>query len=391
MAGISTTQSFADGDTVTAAKLNNIIANAYIDDDAVTTAKIDNNAVELAQMANNSVDTDQLVNDAVQNSKLETMAAKTVKANATNATANPTDVAVAANELLVGTTNSINAVSFSDDLALDNADSTASKITAAPGLINGKSTVAAATDVHDDDDRLLICDADGVSSSVASLKQIAPKKLIQSLPATTAGTGVLRVASGAAVTDPYNATVVEDALTPTQAINCPIFAKAVLEATTTLDGDASTTNSPLNINSVYNFGTQLTSGTLTSSTTYYIYKYASGDDFTNVGAASNATGVNFTATSTTPATWSNGSIIIAAPLVASQGVINVVFSDALPHNRYMVMATANYDNSTGSIWENTANFKAESKTTSGFTIKIGSYDSGQGALRNPRNLQIIVF
>jgi hypothetical protein len=69
MAGLSTTQSFADGDTVTAAKLNNIIANASIDDDAVTTAKIADDAVTLAQMANNSVDTAELVDDAVYWSK----------------------------------------------------------------------------------------------------------------------------------------------------------------------------------------------------------------------------------------------------------------------------------------------------------------------------------
>ena len=40
MAGLTTTQTFSDGDTVTAAKLNNIVGNASIDADAVTTAKI---------------------------------------------------------------------------------------------------------------------------------------------------------------------------------------------------------------------------------------------------------------------------------------------------------------------------------------------------------------
>jgi len=158
MAGITTTQTFSDGDTVTAAKLNNIVANASIDNDAVTTAKIDDNAVTLAKMANASVDTAELVDDAVQNSKLEEMGARTVKANATNATANPTDVAVGGNKLIVGTTNSINAVSFADDLALDNADSTATKIIAAPSLINGKSTVAASNL-----DELLLYDQDATS------------------------------------------------------------------------------------------------------------------------------------------------------------------------------------------------------------------------------------
>lgn len=191
MAGLSTTQSFADGDTVTAAKLNNIIANASIDDDAVTTAKIADDAVTLAQMANNSVDTAELVDDAVQNSKLETMAAKTVKANATNATANPTDVAVATSELLAGTSNSLNAVSFTADLEMTNSsdvvvtDNTAAKVRVAPTLIGGKSSVTA-----DSSDELLIKDAtDG------ALKRATAQSVVQSQVATTGTSGVVRVSS----------------------------------------------------------------------------------------------------------------------------------------------------------------------------------------------------
>ncbi len=191
MAGLSTTQSFADGDTVTAAKLNNIIANASIDDDAVTTAKIDDNAVTLAQMANNSVDTAELVDDAVQNSKLEEMAAKTVKANATNATANPTDVAVAANKLLVGTSNSINAVSFTDDLELDASDSAATKIKAAATLIGGKSSVTA-----NSSDELLV-----KSASDGALKRATAQSVVQSQVATTSTSGVVRVSSASKLID----------------------------------------------------------------------------------------------------------------------------------------------------------------------------------------------
>ena len=138
MAGLTTTQTFSDGDTVTAAKLNNIVSNCSIDANAVTTAKILNANVTLPKMATGSVDTDQLVNDAVQNSKLNDMAAKTVKANATNGAANPTDVPVAANKLLAGTSDSINAVSFATDLELDAADSAAADIRAADTLIHGK-------------------------------------------------------------------------------------------------------------------------------------------------------------------------------------------------------------------------------------------------------------
>jgi hypothetical protein len=237
MAGLSTTQSFADGDTVTAAKLNNIIANASIDDDAVTTAKIDDNAVTLAQMANNSVDTAELVDDAVQNSKLETMAAKTVKANATNATANPTDVAVAANKLLAGTSNSINAVSFTDDLELDASDSAATKIKAAATLIGGKSSVTA-----DSSDELLIKDAtDG------ALKRATAQSVVQSQVATTGTSGVVRVSSASKLIDVSSALTADVVGITTAA---PMLAKAFVEFTSDNSDGAQTITNSFNLTSV---------------------------------------------------------------------------------------------------------------------------------------------
>lgn len=53
--------------------------------------------------------------------------------------------------------------------------------------------------------------------------------------------------------------------------------------------------------------TILTSGTLQYGKRYRIDNYVSGDDFTNVGASSNATGIVFVATGTTPTNWTNGS------------------------------------------------------------------------------------
>jgi|GEM_PF-4450783 len=58
-------------------------------------------------------------------------------------------------------------------------------------------------------------------------------------------------------------------------------------------------------------GDTQTSGTLTIGKYYRIKTYVAGDDFTNVGAASNATGVEFLATGTTPTTYTNGSTIEA--------------------------------------------------------------------------------
>jgi hypothetical protein len=51
-------------------------------------------------------------------------------------------------------------------------------------------------------------------------------------------------------------------------------------------------------------------GLLTIGNQYVIISYEAGDDFTNVGAASNAVGVEFTATGTTPTDWSNGSLLV---------------------------------------------------------------------------------
>lgn len=53
----------------------------------------------------------------------------------------------------------------------------------------------------------------------------------------------------------------------------------------------------------------LTSGTITSGKRFKIITFLAGDDFTNVGAASNATGVIFTATGTTPTTWTHSSVL----------------------------------------------------------------------------------
>lgn len=53
--------------------------------------------------------------------------------------------------------------------------------------------------------------------------------------------------------------------------------------------------------------TPQTSGTLTIGQRYLISAFNAGDNFTNVGAPSNAAGVEFVASGTTPTTWTNGS------------------------------------------------------------------------------------
>ena len=214
MAGITTTQTFSDGDTVTAAKLNNIISNASIDADVVTTAKILDANVTLAKMATASVDTGQLVDDAVQNSKLEDMGARTVKANAPNASVNPTDVSVGGGKLLAGTTDSINAVTFTSDLEMDATDSAATLIRAAASLVGGKSSVTAAAT-----DEILIKDAtDG------ALKKVTAKTVVQSFDATTSESGAVSLATAAEIIDPTTIVAAADAVGA--AVGAPMLAKA---------------------------------------------------------------------------------------------------------------------------------------------------------------------
>jgi len=61
--------------------------------------------------------------------------------------------------------------------------------------------------------------------------------------------------------------------------------------------------------------TSATSGFLITGRAYRILTYVATDDFTNVGAGSNASGVVFTATGTTPTNWTNGSTVQTAELI----------------------------------------------------------------------------
>ena len=243
MAGLTTTQTFSDGDTVTAAKLNNIVSNASIDANAVTTAKILDANVTLAKMATLSVDTGQLVNDAVQNSKLNDMAAKTVKANATNGAANPTDVPIVTSQLLAGTSDSINAVSFTTDLEMVDSsdviatDNTAAKIQVAATLIGGKASVTA-----DELDEILI-----KAATDGALKRATVKSAVQSQVATTVATGVCELATATKLIDPSSA-VAEDVISAST--GAPMLAKAWVEFTSSGSDIEQTITNSFNITSL---------------------------------------------------------------------------------------------------------------------------------------------
>jgi hypothetical protein len=118
MAGLTTTQTFSDGDTVTAAKLNNIISNCTIDDDAVVTAKINDGDVTLAKMDTDSVDTGQLVDLAVSNVKLTGMTRGTVKVGDSSGAASDLD-AKTDNAFLSGDGTDIKSKTFDSAVAGD--------------------------------------------------------------------------------------------------------------------------------------------------------------------------------------------------------------------------------------------------------------------------------
>lgn len=67
-----------------------------------------------------------------------------------------------------------------------------------------------------------------------------------------------------------------------------------------------------------------TSGALIVGYLYRIDDIKAGDSFTNVGASSNANGVKFIATGTTPTTWTNGSTL--SILVSMRQAMDALFS-----------------------------------------------------------------
>lgn len=79
---------------------------------------------------------------------------------------------------------------------------------------------------------------------------------------------------------------------------------------------------------ITNNSASLTSGALTTGATYYIRTYNSDDDFTNVGASSNAAGVTFRATGTTPTHWAHSSALgLWSRAVVGQYCVALEYSD----------------------------------------------------------------
>ena len=385
---------FTTGDTVTAGALNNLVDNATVTAGSIGSAELAANSVtadKISTVSPQPVTTNTIRDNAIDNSKLNNMGSQTVKLNATNGSADPQDLGMigggtnGSSKILMGTNNSLSVLTATqfkmvDASGVDAFDSTASKLQLNTTAISDWDTVALATDVDDDADRLLLWDYDPLE-----LKQISPKKLIQSLPATTSATGVVKIATGTELSDPFDSShSTELALSPKGTINCPIFAKAWATISTDLASTAATGNTSLD--SSFNIGTEQLSGVLVSGTTYKIIEFIAGDNFTNIGGT-NVTGNQFEASGTTPTTWTNSSRLVPVPKLSAQGVIPFTFSVSPPTSNYMVMVTCAYGNLTSDT-VGTARVIVSSATTGGFTLNFYDYAAG---VRTPRSVQIVVF
>ena len=210
-------ETFATGNTVTAAKLNNLVDNATVTAGSIGSTELANAAVTADKISTASpqpVTTGTIRNNAVDNTKLEDMGSQTVKVRSTNSTGDPSNLPMigggsdGSSKLLVGTSDSINAV-VADEFKLVNSsdanvtNNTAAKLRLHTTAITGQTDLTSGS-LDMDNDRLLIFD-----ESPAGLAKVSPKKLIQSLPALTTTSGVVRLATNERAINPSTAGTVD--------------------------------------------------------------------------------------------------------------------------------------------------------------------------------------
>ncbi len=323
---------FATGNTVTAASLNNLVDNATVTAGSIGSAQLGANAVTNGKIiasatGSEPVTTGTIRDNAISNAKLAQMAAKTVKANATNGAADSTDVPVAVSELLAGTATTINALSFTTDLEMVDSsdvvktDNTAAKIRVAANLIGGKASVTA-----DELDEILIKDAtDG------ALKRATVKTAVQSQVASTAENGACKLATAAELIDSSGADA-NDVISA--ATGSPMLAKAWCSFTTNVASfDTAWASVPGAAQSVV------------SASTFNI-----------------AAGIH----------TKDGSTSVGGVQQTDLGVFKVTFTTAMPNTNYIVVGNGWYSNySTGSASVGTM----VSKNLADFTFSTAGFHS----------------
>ena len=249
-------ETFATGNTVTAAKLNNLVDNATVTAGSIGSTELATNAVTADKISTASpqpVTTGTIRNNAVDNTKLEDMGSQTVKVRALNSTGDPSNLAMigggsdGSSKLLVGTSDSINAV-VADEFKLVNSsdanvtNNTAAKLRLHTTAITGQTDLTSGS-LDMDNDRLLIFD-----ESPTKLAKVSPKKLIQSLPALTTTSGVVRLATAARAINPTTAgTDDADVLTVNQ--SSAMLIKAFAHITTDSSNNVTIEN-PFNISGI---------------------------------------------------------------------------------------------------------------------------------------------
>ena len=237
---------FTTGDTVTAGSLNNLVDNATVTAGSISSTELGADSVingKIIDSATGSepVTTGTVRDNAISNAKLAQMASQTVKVNKTMGAADPAEVEVAANKLLVGTSDSLKAVTFATDLVLDAADDAATKISISKEAINSQGTDLTTLDA--DNDRLLIYDA----TASGSLAKTSPKRIVQSQAASTTASGACALATSAELIDPSGADA-NDVISA--ATGAPMLAKAWVEFTSTGSDVAQTITNSFNITSL---------------------------------------------------------------------------------------------------------------------------------------------
>ena len=180
---------FTTGATVTAASLNNLVDNATVTAGSIGSTQLGADSVVNGKIIDSAtgaepVTTGTIRDNAISNAKLAQMAAKTVKANATNGAADSTDAPVDVSELLAGT-----------------------------NLIGGKASVTA-----DELDEILI-----KSATDGALKRATVKTAVQSQVASTVASGACALAEAAELIDPSGADA-NDVISA--ATGSPMLAKA---------------------------------------------------------------------------------------------------------------------------------------------------------------------